>query len=442
MMADNRKERLGWYFFDFANTSFTVMIVTVAYAVYFRDYVVGDLSITLPWGSEEEVGTFLWGLGNAISMLLVGITSPYLGAISDSTARKKLFTGLYTALCIIATVLMVTVGEGEVLWGLLLFILGNIGFQGGLIFYNAFLPQISPKERLGYVSGVGFAWGYVGALLTLGLALPFASRATALGDTGALAPAFAVSALFFLIFCLPFFLWVREREPAQAPAGSPWREGWTRVSETLTHLKDYRQTARFLLAYFVYSDGINTVIAFGGIYATETLGFSATQVILFFAILQLAAIAGAWWFGHLTDRLGARPTIEITLAVWIAMTIVAFFAGNATVFYVAGILAGIAMGSSQAASRALMAELTPASREGEFYGFYGLCGKFSAILGPLVYGLVAMLTGSQRWAVLSVGVFFATGWILLRLVDVEAGRASVVSDHTTIPNPDRQGQAS
>jgi UMF1 family MFS transporter len=375
-------------------------------------------------------------------MLLVGITSPYLGAISDSTARKKLFTGLYTALCILATVLMVTVGRGEVLWGLLLFILGNIGFQGGLIFYNAFLPQISPRSRLGYVSGVGFAWGYVGALMTLGLALPFASRATALGDTGALAPAFAVSALFFLVFSIPFFLWVRERAPAQAPAGSPWREGWSRVSETLGQLRDYRETARFLLAYFVYSDGINTVIAFGGIYATDTLGFTATQVILFFAIIQFAAIAGAWWFGHLTDRLGARPTIEITLAVWIAMTIVAFVAGNATVFYIAGILAGIAMGSSQAASRALMAELTPASREGEFYGFYGLCGKFSAILGPLVFGLVTLLTGSQRWAVLSVGVFFITGWILLRLVDVEAGRASVARHDTPSPNPDRQGQAS
>jgi len=406
--------------FDFANTSFTVMVVTVAYAIYFRQYVVGDLTISLPWG-EREVGDLLWGLGNAISMFLVGITSPYLGALADETSRKKLFTGLYTALCIVPTALMITVATGQVWWGLLLFIMGNIGFQGGLVFYNAFLPQICPSERLGQVSGMGFAWGYVGALITLTLAFPFAWRARQLGDQGALAPAFLVSALFFLVFAIPFFLYVRERPPLRKLARNPWREGWIRIRDTLSHLHHYRHTARFLLAFFIYSDGISTVIAFAGIYAAETLNFDGLQVLIFFAVTMFTAVAGAWAFGHLTDRWGAKPTVELTLALWTAMTAGAFLARDALTFYLVGCLAGIAMGSSQAASRALMAKLIPIGREAEFYGFYGLCGKFSAIIGPLVFGLVSLVTGSQRWAVLSVSLFFVAGWLLLRPLDVAAG---------------------
>jgi len=410
-----KKERWGWYLFDFANTSFTVVVVTVAYALFFRFYVVGD----------EVVGDLYWGLGNSISMFIVGLTSPWLGAISDTTARKKLFIGIYSFLCIIATALMITVGAGDIWWGLLLFMVGNIGFQGGLVFYNAFLPEISPPGQIGKISGNGFAWGYVGALASLLISLPFALRATRLEDPGLLAPVFPISALFFLIFAIPFFLWVRERKPAVDTDVSPWREGWRRVRTTLGHLKRYRQTVRFLLAYFIYSDGINTVIAFGGIYAMGTLDFNFAQVLGFFAILQLAAIAGAWGFGILTDRWGAKQVVELTLAIWLVMAIWAVLVQSQGAFYAVGALAGIAMGSSQGASRALMAELTPANREAEFYGFYGLCGRFSAIVGTALFGLVSSLTGSQRWAVLSIAPFFAVGWLLLRTVDVEAGRAVI-----------------
>jgi UMF1 family MFS transporter len=196
----------------------------------------------------------------------------------------------------------------------------------------------------------------------------------------------------------------------------------------MRHLRRFRQTARFLLAFFIYSDGINTVIAFGGIYAMGTLDFTAEQVFGFFALLQLAAIAGAWGFGILTDRWGAKPVVEITLAIWLVMTIWAFLVRSQPVFYAVGALAGIAMGSSQAASRALMAELTPANREAEFYGFYGLCGRFSAILGTALFGLVSSLTGSQRWAVLSIAPFFAIGWLILRRVDVTEGRGVALQE--------------
>lgn len=439
MSRVERRERWGWYLFDFANTSFTVVVVTVAYAVYFRSYVVVD----------PAAGDLYWGLGNSISMFIVGITSPYLGAVCDTTARKKLFTGIYALLCIVATGLMVTVGAGDIWWGLTLFVLGNIGFQGGLVFYNAFLPQISPPGKTGTVSGIGFAWGYVGALISLLIAMPFATRADQLENLRLLAPVFPVSALFFLVFAIPFFIWVRERRPVAAPQESPWQEGWMRVRTTVGHLHRYRQTARFLLAYFIYSDGFNTVIAFGGIYAFVTLGFSTVQVLVFFAVLQLAAIAGAWGFGILTDRWGAKPVVELTLAIWLITTVWAALVLSQSTFYGVGVLAGIAIGSSQAASRALMAELTPASREAEFYGFYGLCGRFSAILGTALFGIVSSVTQSQRWAVLSIAPFFAVGWLLLRTVDVEAGRAVAAEDGglgltqtgegTTFPAPEETG---
>ncbi|MFC1500623.1 MFS transporter, partial [Candidatus Zixiibacteriota bacterium] len=398
-----QKERWGWYLFDFANTSFTVVVVTVAYAVYFREFVVGDATL----------GDLYWGLGNSVSMLIVGITSPWLGAISDSTAKRKHFIGIYALICIIATGLMVTVGAGDIWWGIILFVFANIGFQGGLVFYNAFLPQISPAGKIGAVSGIGFAWGYAGALCSLLIAMPFASRADQMENMRLLAPVFPLSALFFLIFAIPFFLWVRERRPAVTLEVKPWREGWQRVRTTIKQLHHFRQTARFLLAYFIYSDGLNTVIAFGGIYAVVTLGFSAVQVLMFFALLQLAAIAGAWGFGLLTDRWGAKPVVELTLAIWLVMTVWAFFVQSQSAFFGVGALAGIAMGSSQAASRTLMAALTPPSREAEFYGFYGLCGRFSAILGTVLFGIVSSVMHSQRWAVLSIAPFFAAGWLLL-----------------------------
>jgi len=261
------------------------------------------------------------------------------------------------------------------------------------------------------------------------IALPFASRATDLGSHSALAPTFLISAIFFLIFSLPFFLFVRERPPRMRMADNAWREGWVRVRSTLSHLNHYRHMGRFLLAYFIYSDGINTVIAFGGIYAVVTLGFTALQVIVFFAVLQVAAIAGAWSLGLLTDSWGAKQTVELTLLLWIIMTIGAFLTRNAFTFYLVGALAGVAMGSSQAASRVVMAELIPSSREGEFFGFYGLCGKFSAIIGPLMFGLVTLITGSQRLAVLSISVFFIAGWFLLRPLDMAAGREAA----STVP---------
>ncbi len=403
--------------YDFANTSYSVIVVTVVYAIYYKQYIVGDFTIALGhW--VRNPGDFLWGLGGSLSMSLVALSAPVMGAVADYSNRKKLFMLIYTLVCIGAMASLYFLQPGMILQGLLLFILGNLGFEGALVFYNGFLPQISRPDNIGKISGYGFAIGYVGSLISLLIALPYATRAFASHDLSIMRPTFVWAALFFLIFSMPFFLLVRERT-----TGIPdktknfFKEGYRRTLKTLKRIKDFPEITKFLIAYFIYIDGVNTVIYFSGIYASSTLGFTVEQVIEFFAIVQSSAISGSYVFGYLTDKYGPKKTIMITLTLWIIVAIGAFLSYNMVTFYIVGLIAGIAMGSSQSASRALMGRLIPEGMEAEFYGFYALMGKFSSILGPLVFGLVSTLTGNQRYAIFSLLIFFLTGLFLIARVD-------------------------
>lgn len=404
---------MAWTLYDFANTSFAVIVVTVVFAVYFKKYIVGDFQISF-LGLQRNPGDLLWGLSGAFSMFLVGISSPVAGAMADCGNKKKAFMIAYSLLCISCTMALYLLRPGMIWQAMVLFILGNFAFEGALVFYNGFLPQLAPPERIGRISGYGFALGYVGSLVCLLIALPYANAALAAGDLALMRPAFILAGIFFLTFSLPFFFLVHEKEKRPEPGTGRWSlQGWQRTLATLKQVKKFPRITRFMVAYFVYIDGVNTIIYFSGIYASDSLGFSIKEVILFFAVVQTSAIAGAYFFGILTDRLGALRTIKITLLIWMVVVMGGSASHDKLTFYLVGLLAGIAVGSCQSASRALMGSLIPAGMEAEFFGFYALVGKFSAILGPLVFGLVSLLTSSQRWAVLSVGIFFAGGYLLL-----------------------------
>ncbi len=393
-------------------------MVTVVYAIYFKKYIVGDFTIALgDW--VRNPGDFLWGLGGSVSMFIVAVSAPVMGAIADYSNRKKQFLFVYTLLCVLAMAGLYVLQPGMIWQGLLLFIIGNFGFEGALVFYNGFLPQISTPDNIGKISGYGFAIGYVGSLVSLLIALPYATHAFAANDLSLMRPTFVLAALFFFVFALPFFVLVREKKIySQFPAGKSYvKAGYRRTLKTLKQVRDFPEITRFLLAYFIYIDGVNTVIYFSGIFASTTLGFTLREVIQFFAIVQSSAISGAYVFGYLTDKFGPKKTIIITLWLWILVTIGGFFSYDMVTFYIVGLLAGVAMGSSQSASRALMGKLIPAGMEAEFYGFYALMGKFSSILGPLVFGIVSTITGNQRWAILSLLFFFLTGMVLLNRVN-------------------------
>ncbi len=405
----NRFKIFIWTLFDFANTSFSVLILTTAYSVYFREIVTGN----------SEMGDFLWGLAFSISMFIVAFISPFLGAIADYSSNKKFFLFIFTYLCIISTGLMFFVDKGDVLLGMILLIFANIGFEGGLVFYDAFLPEITSERSYGRVSGYGFAMGYVGSFISLLVAYPFLKGEFMPENMFNVRLSFVIASAFFLIFSFPFFVVIKEQKVNRSENVSYIKIGFERVKSTFKNAVKYKNIGRFLISYFIYADGINTVIIFASIFARHTLSFSLVEILTFFLIVQSTAVLGSVIFGIIADSIGQKKTLSITLLMWVITSIGAYFCTDKTTFYIIGFIAGAAMGSSQSTSRSLMSKIIPQNKKTEFFGFYSFFGKSSAILGPLVFGVVSSLTGSQRIAVISVALFFIIGLLLLQRVREE-----------------------
>lgn len=394
-MGDKKKIFI-WSLFDFANTSFSIIVVTFLYAVYFKKTVVGG----------ESIGDLYWSISTSIAMLVTAIISPVLGAIADFSAGKKRFLLFFTSLCIINTGLLYFVGSGDIFWGIFVFVLANIGFEAGLVFYDAFLPEITSPKNYGRVSGYGFAMGYLGSLITLAIVFPFI-------QAGLIKESFPLAAIFFMIFAAPLFIYLEDSRKDIRPSESYIKIGFKRVVSTMKHLPNYKNLALFLLAYFFYIEGVNTVIFFAGNYASSTLGFSEMDLLFFFLTVQITAILGSVLFGIVADSFGQKNTIVITIFIWLLTIFITYFVNDKGGFYFVGLLAGSAMGATQSTSRSLMSKLTPPEKKTEFFGFYSFFGKSSAILGPLVFGLVSYSTGNQRYAISSIAVFFIIGLFIL-----------------------------
>lgn len=419
------RESVSWCLFDFANSSYTTLIITVAYSVYFRDAVVG---------AADNRGDRLWGIANFVAMLLVVLTAPFMGALADYSGRKKFFLIQTTLQTVVFTALLAFVGPGDVAMGMAFFILATVGFEAGYVFYNAFLPDVSTPATVGRVSGWAWAVGYVGGLLAIVLCKPFidpplrdAAGAILPDSVTARQTSFLIVAAFFLVAALPAFFFLRESRPlGTLPRARDYvLVGFRRVADTLTHLRRYRNTATFVLASLFFTDGITTVIGFSAIYATTTFGFTSGELVWLFLALNVIAFPGAAAAGWLADRFGPKRTIVGSLLVWVAVIVTGFLARDRAMFWLMACLAAIGMGSTQAVGRSFMAQITPRSRESEFFGFYVLAGKFASMFGPLVFGLVSEATGSQRWAVLSLLPFFLVGLFLMtRINEAEAIRTA------------------
>jgi UMF1 family MFS transporter len=414
---------VSWCLFDFANSSYTTLIMTVVYSVYFRDAVVG---------AADNRGDRLWGVANFLAMGIVALTSPILGALSDYSGRRKFFLIATTLQTVIATALLALVGPGQVAAGIVWYVVATIGFEAGYVFYNSFLPDVSTPKTIGRVSGWAWAVGYAGGLLSLAMCAPLIKRP--LRDfEGNLDPlalsqrrlSFVLVAVFFLVFALPAFLWLKESVPQGRLNGL--REyatvGFRRTAETLRHLGRYREAGRFILASLFFTDGITTVISFSAIYATTTFHFSSGDMVILFLVLNVVAFPGSLVAGYLADRFGPKRTLVGSLWLWVVTILVGFAAQNRLTFYLMASLAALGMGSTQAVGRSFMAQITPPSRESEFFGFYVLSGKFASMFGPLVFGLVSEITGSQRIAVLSLLPFFLVGLALMASVNEQRALA-------------------
>jgi UMF1 family MFS transporter len=407
----SRRATVAWCLFDFANSSYATLILTVAFAVYFRQVVVH---------AADNRADQLWGFANFIAMLVVALLSPILGALADYSGRKRFFLIATTLLSVAATALLYWVGPGNVGAAMLLFILGTVGFEAGYVFYNAFLPDVSTPKTVGRVSGWGWGIGYVGGLLCLLLVKPLLAKPlTGPEGISAYQLSYLVVAAWFLVFSLPAFFWLRESTPqgeARSWAGHAVA-GFRRVSQTLSHLRQYRETAKYILASLLFTDGITTIISFAGIYATTTIGFSNQELVLLFLVLNIVALPGSLLAGYLADWIGPKRTIVITLLLWLGVVITGYLATSKTVFWIMACGAAVGMGSTQAVGRSFMAQISPRERESEFFGFYVLSGKFASMFGPLIFGSISQWTGSQRLAVLSLLPLFLAGLALMWWID-------------------------
>ncbi|MFZ1571774.1 MAG: MFS transporter [Chlorobiota bacterium] len=397
MSKQDFKKVLSWSFFDFANTGFYVIMMTVVYPVYFKN--------SLANGNEAY-----WGRAVSISMLLTALLAPLLGAIADAGNKKKLFLAALTIFTIAATFGLFFTWT---LWiAMVLIIIANFGFEGGTVFYDAILPDISEPKDYAKVSGYGFAMGYLGSFIILGISMYFLQGSPTDSDIRTL---IAISGFFFAIFSLPLFFNIKENKSSTILKSSI-AKGYKSVVNTIKEIKNYKEVNKFLIAFFIYNDGILTVILFASLYAESTLGFNTQERLVLFIIVQGSALIGSLLFGSLTNRFGARNVIIITLTIWVIVVISAFFVTTKPFFYIIGIVAGIGLGSSQSTSRAMMALLTPQNKRTEFFGFYdGFCGKASAIIGPLLFGEASNYFG-QRKAILIIGLFFLFGILMISKV--------------------------
>ena len=414
-----RRAIWSWALYDFGNSAFTTLVITFVYATYFTQAIAPD----------PITGTVLWSRAVTVTALITAICSPLLGALADRGGYRKAFVLLSTLVCVLATAGLYQVLPGQVMAALVLVVIANLGYEIATVFYNAFLPDISPPGRIGRISGYGWALGYVGGLLALLLALvalvqpatPWFGFSTEAGEN--IRATNLLTAAWFAVFALPFLLWVPEDRSAVSGRGRVIGDAVRQLRSTFSEIRRHRQIVRLLVARFFYNNGLVTVIAFGGIYAAESFGFTLEEVLVFGIALNVAAGAGALAMGYLDDRIGGKRTIIISLVGLTVATVLAIVATDKLLLWVTGVIIGIFLGPNQAASRSLMGRFVPKEKENEFFGFFAFSGKLTAFVGPFLLGVLTQWTGSQRWGISVVLVLFAVGLVLMIPLDEQEGIA-------------------
>ena len=410
------REVWAWSMYDFANSGYTTVVITAVFNAYF----VGAVAGKAPWA------TFAWTAALSVSYLAVLLSAPLVGAWADAHAAKKRLLLLATIGCVFFTAMLYFAGPGTVALAIALIILSNFFFATGENLIAAFLTELADSKAMGRVSGWGWAFGYLGGLVSLGVSLAYILLyAQKQGQTGDqyVPVVMLITAALFALCATPTFLFLKERALPQKQTTSPWRQ----VLETLRKAHQYRDLWRFLVCILFYQAGIMAVIALAAIYATEAMKFTFVDTIILILVVNITAAIGAFGFGYLQDRIGHISAMRLVLVGWIVMIALAYLAEGKTLFWVAANLAGLCMGSSQAAGRAIVGYLSPPARTAEFFGLWGLAVKTASIFGPLTYGAVTWIfVGNHRLGILAVGAYFIIGFLLLAGIDMERGRRAAL----------------
>ncbi len=411
MFRDRRTGVAAWCLFDWANSAFPTVIITFVFAAYFTEAVAAD----------RVTGTSQWGYTMSLSALAVALAGPLLGAVADHSGRRKPWLAAFTALAVGATAMLwyARPGVDWALWTLLFVALANFGFEMGMVFYNAMLPELAPKDRIGRVSGWGWGLGYAGGLASLAVALVFLVQADPppFGlDKGTAEHVRATALLvagWFAVFSLPLFLFTPDAGPSGLAPAEALRRGVGTLIATIKNLRQHGVIAHFLLARMIYTDGLNTLFAFAGIYAAGTFGMKLDEVILLGIAINATAGLGAVLFAWVDDWIGPKRTILISLVALTVLGAAVLVAQTKTQFWVFAVMLGVFVGPAQAASRSMMARLAPEHLRGEMFGLYAFSGKATAFVGPALLAWVTAYAGSQRAGMATILVFFAAGMALL-----------------------------
>jgi UMF1 family MFS transporter len=424
--ADVRpREVFGWAMYDFANSGYTTVVITAVFNAYFVSVVAGN----------QHWATFAWTAALSVSYLLIMLTGPLVGAYADAHAAKKKLLAITTIGCVVGTAMLSFAGPGNFALACLLIVFSNFFYGTGENVAAAFLPELARGKSLGKVSSWGWSLGYLGGLLSLGLCLVYVTWAQANGQgaTQFVPVTMLITAAMFALASLPTFLFLRERARPQKAVTGLYGRAFGRVLETLRHARRYRDLARFLACIVLYQSGVSAVIALAAIYAEQAMKFTTQDTLMLVLVVNITASLGALAFGYLQDRIGHIRAIALTLLGWCAMVLIAWASTTAASFWLAANVAGICMGASQSAGRALVGLLSPANRRAEFFGLWGVAVKLASITGPLTYGVVTWVTGSNhRLAMLVTGVFFVLGLIVLLGIDVRRGRRAALREERNL----------
>ena len=415
-----RPELRAWAMYDWANSAFQTTIIAAVFPIYFASVAAVDLP------DAERTSRFAWA--TTIAIVIVALVAPLRGAIADYAAVKKRMLAVFMGFGVAATLAMFAITRGDWMLALVLFVIGNIGVAGSIVFYESLLPHLVSPEELDRVSSAGYAIGYLGGGVLLAINLLMIQQPAWFGipDSGtAVRLSFASVGVWWLVFSLPLFRRVPEPSRAiesdEAPSGNAFVTGVHRLIETFHELRRYKQAFLLLTAFLIYNDGIQTIIRMATIYGTS-LKIDESAMITALLITQFTGVPFAFLFGHIASRVGAKPAVFAGLAVYAAITVLGYFMRTATHFFMLAILVGMVQGGTQALSRSLFASMIPRHKSSEFFAFFGVFERYAGILGPLVFASMVESTGSSRNAILAVLVFFIVGGGILAFVDVDGGR--------------------
>jgi len=421
------REHIAWYLYDFGNSAYAAVVLLAIFSAYFKGEVVG--------GAE---GSRLWGISIGIAMLVVAVVAPVLGTIADFSASKKKMLLGYSIMTWIFTALLFFVQKGDIFLGMLFFILAEIGYRSGQVFYNSLLPEIATPDEMGKVSGNGWAIGSLGGILCLIIILP-----AIMFTEGTLMVRLALpfTALFFALSAIPTFLWIKERaKPQELPPGKGYlRVGFSRLAKTIRSVRSFREFIKFIIAFLIYNDGILMALDFAAIIGAVLFGMDQQQLIIFMIIVQVTSVAGAYIMAVIGGKVGFKRSLIFSILMMMGVVIGMLFTETIEGFFVIGALAGFALTGVQSISRTMVGYFAPEGQSAEFFGFFAVAGRTSSFIGPTIYGVLAAEAAlwfqknrgmaellaeqsGQKIAIGSIVVFLLVGLIILLTVNEKKAR--------------------